>query len=318
MSIAGDTRARLAADVVQGADGYLFHRDHEAIDQITGALPLGPREIAVWRDSIETRAAWCKANDIAFRMMIIPEKHVVYADKLPPGFALSDNRPAVQILDSIDPETRALCSYPLQPLIDARALRATYLKTDTHWTFYAGFLAYDLLMDSLVESVSLPIRIAETDLSFADRTHIGDLGVRLEPEQDEIATTVDHRIARPFQRVFENRIFARGAVSIYESSDQGLPRCVLFRDSFANYIIPHLIPTFSRLVVMSSDSLQYDLLRSERPEVVIVTIIERFLGMLDGDGRRHLPDDLAGPGLAELTGASAADLKAYTGFDRLP
>jgi len=28
MSAAADTRARLAAEVIQGSDGYLFHRDH--------------------------------------------------------------------------------------------------------------------------------------------------------------------------------------------------------------------------------------------------------------------------------------------------
>lgn len=312
MSDAADTRARLAAEVIQGADGYLFHRDHDAVDQVTGALPLAPQDVAAWRDSIETRAAWCKANGIAFRMMIIPEKHVVYADKLPPTIVPAADRPALQILASLDADTRALCSYPVQPLIDARSVRETYLQTDTHWTFYAGFLAYRMLVDDLARSVPLPVRIDEADLSFAARTHVGDLGVRLEPERDERTETVGHRTARPFQRVFENKKFSRGALSIYESDDASLPRCVLFRDSFANYIIPHLIPTFSRLVVMSSDSMHYDLVRAERPDVVIFTIIERFLGMLDGTGQRHLPDDLTGPDFAALTGSSPTELAAYT------
>ena len=50
----------------------------------------------------------------------------------------------------------------------------------------------------------------------------------------------------------------------------------------------------------------------ERPDVVIFTIIERFLGMLDGTGQRHLPDDLTGPGFAALTGSSPTELAFHT------
>jgi alginate O-acetyltransferase complex protein AlgJ len=312
MSVNGgamDARSRLASQVIVGDREFLFHRDHQVIDQLSGELPLSPVELQVWVNAIETRQAWCRQNGIEFRLVIIPEKHVVYSDLLPDDVVISPDRPAMQVLNALSPAARADCSYPLEALRDGRSERETFFRTDTHFTWFGGYLVYEGLLESLQGVLPNVVAVDRSNIEFVPRPYIGDLGVRLEPEQDEVSETIDHKSGPPFVKVFENKVFARGAMSVYRSEiADTAPKCVIFRDSFANYIIPHLIPTCRRLVALSSQSMHYDLVRHERPDVVIFEIIERFVGMFDADGVRALPADLSGQLIEDFAGVDLAAL----------
>ena len=297
MSGSQDKRARLAASVIEGSDGYLFHRDHEAIEQISGASAFTPSELAVWRETIEERQSWCRENGIAYRMMIIPEKHVVYEDKLTSDIAVSPDRPAMQLLRALHESATMNILYPAEILKSARAELPTYFMTDTHWTTFGGFLAYQALIESVRRELPLEPRIERENLAFTTKPFIGDLGVRLEPERSEQAVFATLSLRVPFQRVFENKAFTRGRLQVYETLSRTSPRCVLFRDSFANYMIPHMIPLFSRLTVLGSQHMHYDLVKSERPDIIVHAIAERFLGNLNAAGRRQLPQDHEAPSL---------------------
>ncbi len=273
----------------------------QVIEQLSGELRLSPVELQIWVNAIETRHAWCKQNGIEFRFVIIPEKHVVYEDLLPDDLVIAPDRPAMQVLNALAPAVRADCAYPLETLRAGRAERETFFRTDTHFTWFGGYLVYEGLLGTLQEVLPNVVAVDRGNIAFVPRPYTGDLGVRLEPEQDELSETIDHKSGPPFVKVFENTVFARGAMSVYRSEiSDTAPKCVIFRDSFANYIIPHLIPTCRRLVAVSSQSMHYDLFRHERPDVVIFEVIERFVGMFDADGARALPTDLSGQSIEDF------------------
>ena len=77
------SRIRFQHVPLKGRDDFLFHRDHDALDQLTANLVLRQRQIDVWLAALRARLAWCETNGAAMRFLIIPEKHVVYEDKLP-------------------------------------------------------------------------------------------------------------------------------------------------------------------------------------------------------------------------------------------
>jgi hypothetical protein len=299
-----DARTRLASQVIVGDRDFLFHRDHQVIDQLSGEQRFSPSELEVWVNAVETRHAWCQANGIQFRMVVIPEKHVVYQDLLPDDYVISPDRPALQLLNALSPAVRATCTYPLEELHAARSERETFFRTDTHFTWFGGYVVYKGLMASLQGALPGLVPVGDDNIRFVDRPYTGDLGVRLEPEHDETAETIAHVTGSAFEKIFENKVFSRGAMAIYRAAlPETAPKCVIFRDSFSNYIIPHLIPSCKRLTVLSSHSMHYDLVRRERPDVVIFEIIERFLGMFDAAGDRVLPQDLSGHLIEDFTGA---------------
>ena len=68
--------------VAIGADGFLFHRGDDAFEQLCGDFELSHRQTERWISMLEARHAWCRVRGIAHITFVVPEKHVVYQDKL--------------------------------------------------------------------------------------------------------------------------------------------------------------------------------------------------------------------------------------------
>lgn len=303
----------------KGRDGFLFHRDHDAIDQLSGTIRLHPRQLGVWTDALEARRAWCEHNDAAMRFLIIPEKHVVYEDKLPRFVGVSARRPAMQLLGALDEASRRRTLYPVEALKAASLAKPTYFKTDTHWNAHGAFVAYEALVESLRDEIALDV-VHENDLQWKQRPFVGDLGVRYGEERGE---TRDALVpSKSYKLAYQNHNFGRGAVHVYENTRRDLPTCVLFRDSFANFLIPYLMHGFSTLVAVSSLSCHYDLLEQQRPDVVLFVAIERFLATFGRGQAIELPQDAERQSFFEFSGSRldevALDRKVFqANFDAL-
>ncbi len=300
-----ETRILLQHGPKVGRDGFLFHRDHDALDQLSAAIVLRPRQIRTWVEALEMRLEWCARNEAAMRFLIIPEKHVVYADKLPRFTRVSPSRPAQQVLDALDEPLARRTLYPIDALKAASKVKLTYFKTDTHWNAHGAFAAYRALSESLAPEIELET-VGEEALRWKDRPFVGDLGVRFHKERGEIRSIAEPTAS--YRLSFQNHNFGRGAVHIYENERRDLPTCVLFRDSFSNFLIPYLMQGFSRLVAVSSLSCHYDLLDQEKPDVVLFVCIERFLATFGRGQIIELPEDAARHSFADFTGTSLAEI----------
>jgi hypothetical protein len=293
--------------VLEGKDEFLFHRDHEAVEQVTGALTYSPAQLEHWLSTVETRKAWCDAHGIVSRFLIVPEKHVVCADKLPDNIRVSEERPAAKLMRAATPFLSGHVLYPLEPLQRARARYETHCVTDTHWNMFGAFIAYKELMASLARDIDL-VQLEETDLAPQNQTYVGDLGVRFEPERSETVVAIARWFGPHCKLSLQNRKFDRGNLQVFTNERANLPTCVLLRDSFAYLLMPLLVESFSRLVAVSSLSMLYDLVRAERPDVVIVQVAERFLGTYWTGREILMPQDLAHPPFAEFTGVELQTL----------
>ena len=300
-----DSRIQFQHVPVKGRDGFLFHRDHDALDQLTANLILRRRQIEVWIAALDGREAWCTAHGSVTRFLIIPEKHVVYSDKLPRSVRVSPRRAAMQLLAALDGRTSGLTLYPVDALRAASRLKPTFFKTDTHWNSYGAFIAYQALMNSLRPEIALET-VEESEIVWKERPYVGDLGVRFNRERGETMAMADPIAS--YRLAFQNHNFARGAVHVFENERRDLPTCVLFRDSFSNALIPYLMRGFSRLVAVSSLSCHYDLLDQEQPDVVLFVVIERFIATF-GMGRTiELPEDGADRSFEAFSGTSLGAL----------
>ena len=64
---------------------------------------------------------------------------------------------------------------------------------------------------------------------------------------------------------------------MYEHPDRRLPRAVVFRDSFATWLIPLLSENFSRVLYSWQYTLDGDIVERELPDVVIQEMAEHIL-----------------------------------------
>jgi alginate O-acetyltransferase complex protein AlgJ len=272
-----DRRTELANSVAIGKDGWLFHRDNSVFEQMSGAKSLTDAEVRTWVDLLVGHQQWLSERNIEFRFFIAPEKHVVYRDHLPEGSVISERRPAMQVIRALRNSTPIDPVYPDEELMDERVSRETYHAVGTHWNFFGGFLAYRQLAREIAKRVDIPI-LDIGEITFLESwIHAGDLGVRLDPEPE----TPEHRCCVSFSKsklLFGSTNYDRGHVAIYENLDVTLPKAVIFRDSSFTWILPFLSESFSRIVAVGTPHLYYDLIEREKPDIVILEMIERWVG----------------------------------------
>ena len=290
----------------KGRDGYLFHRDHDALDQLSATIVLRRRQLETWVDALRSRLDWCDRHGAAMRFLVIPEKHVVYEDKLPPFARVSPRRPAMQLLGALQGGLREKALYPLEELKAAGRIQATYFKTDTHWNAHGAYVAYRALVESLRDEIAIET-VAEEALQWKQRSFVGDLGVRFARERGEtraaLVPSTDYKL------VYQNHNFGRGAVHVYENKRRDLPTCVLFRDSFSNFLIPYLMHGFSSIVAVSSLSCHFDLLEQQNPDVVLFVSIERFLATFGRGQTIELPEDAQRQSFEAFSGTRLDEIK---------
>jgi hypothetical protein len=77
--------------------------------------------------------------------------------------------------------------------------------------------------------------------------------------------------------IFENGLYDRGRLAAYENLDPSLPRTVVFRDSSSSWVLPFVSESFSRIVALGSPHNHEGLIEREKPDVVILELIERWV-----------------------------------------
>lgn len=300
MPQASGPREGFGADsVLLGQKPHLFERRDLAVEQMTGMVRFSPSQLQRWVRLIANRHAWCSAYGMQFIALITPEKHVVYADKLPPGVVISAERPVMHLLSALNPELRACLAYPAEALVDARSDFETYYQTDTHWTSFGAYQAYLTLIAMLRPTAACAVTPVSVLSRYVHRK-VGDLGVRLTPEQAETATRFGNFRAEATRKVFANMSFNVGQVDVFATEGAGLGTAVMFRDSSGSEVLPFLAGHFRRFVAVASHAMLRDVLEAERPDVVFTQISERVL--CDGrDDGQWVPDDAPGGGFEALT-----------------
>ena len=303
-----DSRILYQHRPLKGADGFLFHRDHDALDQLAATIVLSDRQLRIWIEALEARLSWCERHAVVLRVLVIPEKHVVYEDKLPRFTTVSARRPAMQLMGVVPEAVACTTLYPLEELEAASRTKATYFKTDTHWNAHGAFVAYEALMASLRKDIEIET-LREDDLSWNERPFVGDLGVRYVRERGETRAVPAPNSAHKL--VFQNHNFGRGAAHVYQNERRDLPTCVLFRDSFSNALIPYLMHGFSSIVAVSSLSCHYDLLERLKPDVVLFVVIERFLATFGQGQTIELPEDAVRQAFVSFSGTSLDEIASF-------
>ncbi|MDQ1243993.1 MAG: hypothetical protein QG567_186 [Campylobacterota bacterium] len=269
--------------VLVGKENYLFlHNDtNNVIEQITGRLKTGPLFGYRYKILLEMRESYLKSRGVDYYYMVAPNKECVYSELLPDKVELSSLRPVEKIITELKKSSFKNFLYPLEILIEAKKRNIVYSYGDTHWTKYGAFVAYRTLMKLLSENHNVRI-IDEREVIFSIAHTQGDLISKLDKMQKDQSLRVD--IDNPKSRLaYDNKVVGTGSYQEYSQEDSSLPTALLFRDSFANAMIPFLAESFSKLVVVHQPNIDFTLVDALSPDVVITLQVERFILKVPND-----------------------------------
>jgi alginate O-acetyltransferase complex protein AlgJ len=270
--------------VIVGRDGWLFFPKEMALEDWLGLGHYKPEELARIAALMQERRDWLAARGAAMLVVIAPNKASVYGDFLPAS------------LHKLTPETRldqlgeALrqAGVPFldlrAALLEARAVRRAYWKTDTHWNGWGAFKGSAAIVEALRQRFpAMPplraeeYRVVESTIPGGDLAEMLLLEATLREQAIDMEPLAQSR-ARPAQpKGYKDPATLTGREMILrETGDPTLPKAVFFRDSFSTAAIPYLAERFQRSVFLWEHRFQPHIIEAERPDVVVFEAVERY------------------------------------------
>jgi alginate O-acetyltransferase complex protein AlgJ len=266
------------AKVLRGKNGRLFlDRDgNQVVKQYMGELLLSEEQLQDWQHVLENRVAWLGRLGIPYLFLAPPTAHVVYPEDMPDEIPRGKTRPILQLIERLEScGSFARVIYPLEHYLAAKPAPLLYPPTNSHWSDRAAFIAYRLLTQEIAGSVPLH-QLTEEDLRIVERKELGDLGYKIEPKELSLHTWAGIREPHP-QRVSDNLVWNKGSMVVTHCPEAPDTTCLLFGDSFAERLIHFFAASFRRFIFVYLPTLDYELVRRERPDVVVGVTNERFL-----------------------------------------
>jgi hypothetical protein len=299
-------------DVILGKDGWLFYAAEEEVELFSGAKPFTEDEMAQWQSYLEAVRDLAKEHGASFLFIILPEKQAIYPEKMPNGIVRirTDSRQD-QLSEYLRSHSDIRIVDVRPALFEAKRDHEIYYRTDTHWNDFGAFAAYETLVRELGQDFKGMRPGAFSDFDVAPATRDGDLSGILGLRGALTENVLMLRPKQPPRARFEGYCRDRGQCTS-EIQDVWLPRVVVYRDSFYSYLIPYFAEHFSRGVYVWDIKWRVspELIGSERPNVVVLEMMERFL-MLPPPEKPSLSLGSSSSGATESGTPGKAGAKAW-------
>jgi hypothetical protein len=277
--------------VILGGNGWLFHGGMD-LDFYRAARPFGQAQLDTWQRLLESRRDWLAERGVPYLVVFVPTKSTVYAEYMPRVY---DKLRVESRLDQLIGHLRARSDLSILdlrgPLLAAKSRGLVYYRADTHWNNRGAYTGYTKITEALSgwfprlgvipisafreQRCAEPARDLALMLAMADYydESCDDIQLTGRKRAHEVTDNAGAGTAARVARTRQPDI-------VYESPDRELPRAVMFRDSFATWLIPLLSEHFRRIVFSWQYAFDRELVERERPDVVIQEMVERVL--MDG------------------------------------
>jgi len=274
-SLAIDTNARLRAgifktspteQVIVGRSGWLFYGN--TLSDFRASSPLSSREIHNITFNLSLMQGYTNAMGAEFVVIIAPNKNSLYPAYMPYYLPGAQNESMALLGASLKSE--GVNYVDLFELFGAQS-DELYHQTDTHWTTEGALLVANALLVASGKDAATAANEPE------EAAITGDLERMLYP----VTAATEPSLAISTG----NWQFTGASTSVEDdiattSSSGGEGSLLMFRDSFADTLIPYLAPEFSRSEFSKMIPYSFTQIANLGPSVVIVERAERHLGLL--------------------------------------
>jgi alginate O-acetyltransferase complex protein AlgJ len=270
--------------VIFGRNGWLFYGDVD-IPYYRAVTPLSPAQLAAWLKRLEERQEWLADRGIPYLIVFTPLKGTIYPEYLPVVYNRIGTASRLdQLMRHLKAHSKLTIIDLREALLDEKSRHQVYYRTDTHWNTRGSYVGYTQIMRVLCgwfpELEPIPISaFEEAHCSEQGRDLALLLGMRpyFWDNYDDLRM-IKPRLGHDVQTAPPtSKVWMSGPDIVYENPNRGLPKAVMFRDSFASWLIPLLSENFSRITYSWQYTFEYETVERERPDVVIQEMVERAL-----------------------------------------
>lgn len=282
--------------VIVGSDGWLYYGG--TLTDYLGTKPLSERDIVNIAHNLELMQGYTEAQGASFTLLIAPNKNTLYPEHMPYYLAQGTNDSMQRLMQALE---KSGINY-----VDAFALfgdepAELYYRTDTHWTSEGAFLVTGELLDALGS--------AEVTLSGQPEpeTLTGDLELMLYPlsNRGEDALALE---TGTWQYSGEARSVEEASI---ETTGEGEGTLLMYRDSFANNLIPLIAPAFERAYFTKLVPYNLMQVQGQQADAVVIERAERHISLLADDAPLMLAPTLKLDTSSALSATATAEQNSH-------
>jgi hypothetical protein len=281
-------------DVLVGKDGWLYWAGGKMADHYRGIIQLTPQDLENWKILVERRRDKLAREGIEYIFVVAPDKQSIYPEYLPDW--LIKVRPETK-LDQFLAYMRAHSTVKvldLRPALrEAKKTFPPYLKADTHWNFFGGFVASEEIIEALSKQSH---KLKALSLDSFELTSVpkpgGDLAMLLGANiTEQNAIFLKPKTNLPSLAINANpveKIAYRGPV--FTKNPRAHDNAVVFHDSFGSAFEPFMGYHFREVVFIPRNELDESWIALEKPVVVVSEMVERNFNSQDPKELMKLED----------------------------
>ena len=271
--------------VVIGEDGWLFNALEGAISDYYGRNKPTILSLETWRQTLEVRKKWFEQQDIAYFLIIAPNKHSIYSEFLPKSIRQAAGMTRwTKFMAHLEEYKTSPVIDSRQALLAAKTLTNVYHKTDTHWNDYGAFIAAQEIAKQIAGDADIFDSMRPASSGKALTQSSGDLAniLGLEDIFNEYAVTFspDKPCATLVKNPYAIDIPKGGKMEVFQCNQAPIQaKALVIHDSFGRNLKPHLSEYFRETVYINWGGLENyrPVIGPLQPDIVIDERVERNL-----------------------------------------
>ncbi|APY01381.1 alginate O-acetyltransferase AlgX-related protein [Lacinutrix venerupis] len=258
----------------------------DALSESKGLIVFSKEEINQLKNILIERNSWLEKNNIKFYLTVPPNKLTVYDSLIP--IRKRDRNTKMEQIDS-------LCQAIGVPFINLgedfknHPDKRLYHKTDTHWNDYGGFYGYSTAIKRFEKDFPNQ-KFKHFDFNklekFTTNTLHGDLAkiTQIDNKEEYLHLKLDTTFAEVIKEkkypIPEGYNKEPSNFELRFKNSKGNLKLLAYRDSFFGYCNPFFIENFEETVLFWDHNFNKDVILNEKPDIVIIEVLERDLDIL--------------------------------------
>lgn len=222
--------------VISGTDGWLYYSS--TLDDYQGRNVLPERELYNLANNFSIVQDYAQSKGMDFVMTIAPNKNTLYPENMPyyKSQVLNPDHSAQLLAPYLEDQN---ISYLNLFQLFQNQDEVLYLLRDSHWNMKGACMAYNSIMDML--------ELPHEDYADANpqlvKNENGDLNKMLYSFYGQLEENYDYGLVQEYTYEKENATVEDGWIVTNNSGGSGT--LLMFRDSFANTLIPFFSNEFA-------------------------------------------------------------------------
>ena len=286
------------SQVITGKDNFFFLGNGHVniIDKTKGTYPYTNKDIDSWATKLKKLQDWYETQGIQFIIVVAPNKHTVYSDKLPDGIIYNEGGTITDDLVKYSLNKDIHILNLKKALREKKEDKQLFFHTDTHWNNYGALIGYINTMEYLNTIYSENYKQPEYTMKETRTSGVGDLINFLKIKHllsnnyeknynfsfkkktkvcyGEISKTYKLKKCSPdikntFNQYMINKNSSNKEKLLYLCDSFGTANTQLYKETFNTVWRLHL--------AYINGSVLADFVKENKPDVVIYQIVERTL-----------------------------------------